>query len=138
MASDEAEIERFLKLESSSFNRDKECERILSMQYSPDPFVILDMPIDIYISCQCDDRAIKMQYRKRSLLVHPDKCKHPKAQEAFDILKKTEQMCMDPSKRRLVFEYINEARAQVFHEKRIKIPVEEEEVYILINISKDC
>jgi hypothetical protein len=34
-----------------------------------------------------------------------------------------------------VFEYINEARAQVFHEKKIKVPVEEEEV---VNLYSDA
>jgi DnaJ-class molecular chaperone len=35
---------------------------------------------------------IKKIYRKKSLLVHPDKCKHEKAQEAFDVLKKAQEV----------------------------------------------
>lgn len=27
---------------------------------------------------------VRRQYRKLSLMVHPDKCKHPQAAEAFD------------------------------------------------------
>lgn len=37
-------------------------------------------------------QEIKKIYRKKSLLVHPDKCKHPKAQEAFDVLKKAQEV----------------------------------------------
>lgn len=133
-SADDYEVEKFLRLESNAFNQDKECERVLAMQYSPDPLVILDMPVEVYIKCAVEDREIKMQYRKRSLLVHPDKCKHPKAQEAFDILKKTEQLCTNPQKKRLIFEYINEARRQVFHERKIKIPVEDD----VVNLYSDA
>ncbi|RVW37748.1 hypothetical protein CK203_039134 [Vitis vinifera] len=40
-------------------------------------FEYLNLPFD----SSPDD--VKKQYRKLSLLVHPDKCKHPQAKEAF-------------------------------------------------------
>ena len=35
-----------------------------------------------------DAKTVKGQYRKLSALVHPDKCRHPKAHDAFLVLKK--------------------------------------------------
>lgn len=134
---DEYDLDKFLRLESNAFSQDREVDRIFTVQHSQDPFVILDMSPMLYITCSVDDREIKLQYRKRSLLVHPDKCKHPRAQEAFEILKKTSEICMNPSKRRLVFEYIREARAQVFHEKKIKEPMDEEPVNLYSDAPKD-
>eukprot|EP01071_Lankesteria_metandrocarpae_P012166 Lankesteria_metandrocarpae@DN5541_c0_g1_i1.p1 len=40
--------------------------------------------------------AIKKQFRKMSLLIHPDKCSHEKADEAFDILNKAYEELQNP------------------------------------------
>ncbi|KAJ0084854.1 hypothetical protein Patl1_30229 [Pistacia atlantica] len=62
--------------EVSEVERDNEVLRILSC-FKLNPFEYLNLPFD----ATPDD--IKKQYRKLSLLVHPDKCKHPQAKEAF-------------------------------------------------------
>lgn len=49
------------------------------------PFEQLHLKFDATV----DD--VKKAYRKASLLVHPDKCKHPKAQDAFEILGQAQQ-----------------------------------------------
>lgn len=51
----------------------------------------------LQVSPDADEKAIKAQYRKLSTLVHPDKCKHPKAHEAFLIVKKAQDDLLDPS-----------------------------------------
>jgi curved DNA-binding protein CbpA len=51
-----------------------------------DAYVILDVPLD------ADKAAVKKRYWKMSLLVHPDKCAHPKAQDAFDIVLKAHKV----------------------------------------------
>lgn len=123
---DDREVERFLRMESTAFSQDKEVERILALKDSQDPFVILGMPESMYVSLAFDAREIKLQYRKRSLLVHPDKCKHPLAQEAFELLKKTEIDCLDPKKHALVMRYIDEARQEVFYKHKITIPKQDD------------
>ncbi|KAG4981105.1 hypothetical protein JHK85_035063 [Glycine max] len=62
--------------EVSEVERDNEVLRILSC-FKLNPFEYLNLPFDSSI----DD--VKKQYRKLSLMVHPDKCKHPQAKEAF-------------------------------------------------------
>lgn len=41
------------------------------------------------------------QYRKKSLLIHPDKLKHPRGIEAFDLLKKARPSFLPPSPHQL-------------------------------------
>ncbi|KAF4660294.1 hypothetical protein FOL46_006189 [Perkinsus olseni] len=43
------------------------------------------------------DKEIQKQYRRLSLLVHPDKCSHPKAAEAFQVLAKALKDINDPN-----------------------------------------
>ncbi|KAI0495215.1 hypothetical protein KFK09_025365 [Dendrobium nobile] len=78
MATD-LEEEQLLKsffAEVSEVERDNEVTRILSC-FKLNPFEHLNLPLDSSID------EVKKQYRKISLLVHPDKCKHPQAKEAF-------------------------------------------------------
>jgi len=43
---------------------------------------------------------MKKKYRMLSILLHPDKCKLPKAAEAFTVLDKAYKTLQDPEKRR--------------------------------------
>ncbi|EGF80293.1 hypothetical protein BATDEDRAFT_25219 [Batrachochytrium dendrobatidis JAM81] len=134
---DDLDLDTFLRLESNDFNQRKEVERILALHAasttiepvdgeaflsSVNPIELLDLPLTIYVTCDIQDRSIKLQYRKRSLLVHPDKCTHPRAQEAFDLLKKAEAAIMDPVKRKAILGFMFEARAIVFMAKKIPLP----------------
>ncbi|XVF30001.1 hypothetical protein REPUB_Repub16aG0019800 [Reevesia pubescens] len=49
---------------------------------------------------------IKKKYWKLSLLVHPDKCPHPQAHQAFIILNKAFKELQDPDKRKALDEKI--------------------------------
>lgn len=53
---------------------------------------------------------IKIQYRKKSLLIHPDKTKNPAAPDAFDRLKKAQSTLMDEKARTHLDECIADAR----------------------------
>ncbi|CAN6471434.1 unnamed protein product [Victoria cruziana] len=48
--------------------------------------------------------TIKKRYWKLSLLVHPDKCSHPQAHQAFVLLNQAFKELQDPNKRKLVDE----------------------------------
>lgn len=63
--------------------RDKEIERILAC-HEKDFFAILDITEDL--------KDAKKIYRKKSLLIHPDKSDHKKAPIAFDKLQKAYEM----------------------------------------------
>ena len=60
-------------------DRDNEVNRILGA-FKLNPFEQLGINFD----CTMED--IRRQYRKVSLMVHPDKCKHPRATDAFEVL----------------------------------------------------
>lgn len=108
MADDELDLDQYF----SQVVRDQEVERILST-FRLNPYAILELPV------RCTPSDIKKQYRKKSLLLHPDKCKHPRAEEAFSILKKAESELNDSEKRASLNETIREARAYLTKKRKI-------------------
>ncbi|CAG8560751.1 21441_t:CDS:2 [Rhizophagus irregularis] len=109
--SDDLDIDKYLATEATQLQKDQEVERILSA-FRLNPFDILDLPPD------CTDKDIKNSYRKKSLLIHPDKTKHPRAQEAFSLLKKTE--LSNEKSRQLLLAIIEEAKITLTNEQKIK------------------
>ena len=85
------DLDRILALEESALNKNKEIERILQCcQF--DYFNILEInPLSV---ANIDELPlmIKKLYRKKSLLIHPDKTDNPNASDAFDRLKKAERI----------------------------------------------
>ncbi|GER39577.1 chaperone DnaJ-domain superfamily protein [Striga asiatica] len=92
--------------EVSEVERDNEVNRILSC-FKLNAFEYLNLPFDSSI----DD--VKRQYRKLSLLVHPDKCKHPQAKEAFGALAKAQQLLLDPQERDYILNQVNAAKEEL-------------------------
>ena len=72
-------------------DRDNEVNRILGA-FKLNPMEQLGLRFDASL----DD--VKRQYRKTSLLVHPDKCKHPRAQDAFEVLGHAHKQMQDEGK----------------------------------------
>jgi DnaJ family protein C protein 8 len=68
---------------------------------------------------------IKLQYRKKSLLIHPDKTKNPQAPDAFDRLKKAQTELMDEKHRERLDEAIADARMLLIRERKWTIDNEE-------------
>ncbi|KAG6813947.1 hypothetical protein H0H92_005202 [Tricholoma furcatifolium] len=110
----DAELEKLLSREASAFNREVEVERILKA-FKLNPYDILDI----------DERAtpeeVKRRYKQLSLFIHPDKTPHPRAPEAFDILKKAESELSDKDKREDLDAVINEARSMIL--KALELPL---------------
>ena len=61
-----------------------------------------------------------MSFRKVSLLVHPDKCKHPRAEEAFETCKKALAELQDEDKRKFYVEMMDAARLEAERELKKK------------------
>jgi DnaJ family protein C protein 8 len=61
---------------------------------------------------------IKVQFRKKSLLIHPDKTKNPQAPDAFDRLKKAQAELTDEKKRLRLDEAIADARMVLIRERK--------------------
>ncbi|KAK0204846.1 hypothetical protein DFS33DRAFT_702213 [Desarmillaria ectypa] len=99
----DAELEKLLSREASAFQREVEVERILKA-LKLNPYDILDLDE----SATPED--IKKKYRQLSLFIHPDKCSHQRAPEAFDILKKAESELSDKAKREELDAIIKQAR----------------------------
>lgn len=66
-----------------------------------------------------------MTYRKKSLLIHPDKTKNPLAPDAFDRLKKAQTELMDEKHRERLDEAIADARMLLLRENKWTVDSEE-------------
>ncbi|CAO1632633.1 unnamed protein product [Parajaminaea phylloscopi] len=107
---DPKEAERLMSRESLSFWQELEIERVLS-SFRLNPYDVLEVPLE------ADTKAINKIYRKKSLLLHPDKVKHERAIEAFDLLKKASTHLLDEDKRKLLDETVISARMLVLKEQ---------------------
>ncbi|MCD7457936.1 hypothetical protein HAX54_036590 [Datura stramonium] len=92
--------------EVSEVERDNEVIRILSC-FKLNPFEYLNLSFDSSID------EVKKQYRKLSLLVHPDKCKHPQAKEAFGALAKAQQLLLDQQERDYILSQVIAAKEEL-------------------------
>ncbi|EGG05172.1 uncharacterized protein MELLADRAFT_116908 [Melampsora larici-populina 98AG31] len=101
------DIEAILKGEESLMTREQEVERVIAA-FKLNPYDVLDL--DMTNPTTVTDADIRKSYRKRSLLIHPDKLSHPRGPEAFDLLKKAESFLLDPEKRKGLDETIRDAR----------------------------
>ncbi|BEI87122.1 hypothetical protein CcaverHIS002_0704680 [Cutaneotrichosporon cavernicola] len=89
--------------------RTAEVERILRA-FKKNPYEALD--IDAFAT----DAEVKKAYRKKSLLIHPDKFQHEQGPEAFDLLKKAEGMLSDAAEREKIDSILTYARTLVLKE----------------------
>ncbi|KAL6966760.1 hypothetical protein U1Q18_032553 [Sarracenia purpurea var. burkii] len=100
--------------EVSEVERDNEVVRILSC-FKLNAFEYLNLPFD------SSPDEVKRQYRKISLLVHPDKCKHPQAKEAFGALAKAQQVLLDPQEREYILNQVNAAKEELRAKRKKKL-----------------
>ncbi|KAG8678228.1 hypothetical protein FRC09_020007, partial [Ceratobasidium sp. 395] len=75
------DLDKLLAREATAFQRDVEVERILKA-FKLNPYDLLGLDTD------ATPADIKKRYRQLSLFIHPDKTTHPRATDAFDLLKK--------------------------------------------------
>ena len=68
---------------------------------------------------------IKIIYRKKSLLIHPDKTKNPQAPEAFDRLNKAQIVLLDEKQRKHLDECITDARELLIRQHKYTYDSEE-------------
>ena len=71
------------------------------------------------------DSEIKIIYRKKSLLIHPDKTKNVQAPEAFDRLKKAQLALLDEPQRKHLDECIADARMLLIRQYKYTVDSEE-------------
>ncbi|KAJ1491703.1 hypothetical protein T484DRAFT_3117722 [Baffinella frigidus] len=94
--------------ETSSLERKIQVERII--KHKLNPFEVLKIkPVNT-------DEELNMSYRKVSLMVHPDKCTHPMAEEAFEVCKKSLAELQDAEKRGFYVECWDASRLEAERE----------------------
>ena len=111
---DELDALDALEKEASDFNKDAEIDRILKA-FRLDAYAVLDLQPGV------PDSDIKICYRKKSLLIHPDKTSNASAPEAFDRLKKAQTELLDPKAREKLDEAIADARMLLMRERKLNV-----------------
>lgn len=91
--------------------QDAEIDRILKA-FRLDAYAVLDLNPGV------PESDIKVAYRKKSLLIHPDKTRNPQAPDAFDRLKKAQTELMDEKHRARLDESIADARMLLIRENK--------------------
>jgi DnaJ homolog subfamily C member 8 len=141
---DGEDVEAMLQAQATALEREQEVERVLKA-FRLNPFDILDLPFDatercalhrhrrawpagqrLHAVCKRGGREIKLRYRKQSLLVHPDKCKHPKAEAAFASLATAQTDALDFGRRSMLTRVYEEAQQRLVKER--KLPADSAEV----------
>ncbi|XP_059455708.1 uncharacterized protein LOC132185912 [Corylus avellana] len=81
-----------------------------------------DCPYDVVgVNLTMSADNVKKRYWKLSLLVHPDKCPHPQAHQAFIKLNKAFKELQDPDKRKLLDEKIKLKEEQEKFKAELKV-----------------
>ncbi len=98
--------------------KDSEIDRIMKA-FRANAYDVLDLQPGV------PEEDIKRTYRKKSLLIHPDKSSNPYASDAFDRLAIAHQTLMDEKKRAILDEAIGDARMLLMRERKLTIDSEE-------------
>ncbi|RKO98505.1 hypothetical protein CXG81DRAFT_1666, partial [Caulochytrium protostelioides] len=117
---DDFDVDQFLRLEADSYAREREVERLLAI--TPNPLIVLDLAPAAFVDLIIDPAAVRTAFRKKSLLVHPDKCPHPRADIAFQAIKAAEKALADPEERARRLNTVRLARDRVFRELGLTVP----------------
>ena len=90
--------------------QDEELDRLSSETFY-NPFDVL------YLGMEASDEEIKKMYMMFSRILHPDKCKDPRAGEAFQIVDQSYKTLMDPDKRKVYIRVMREAREKTEYDR---------------------
>lgn len=97
---------------------DGQIERLLQPHFkwiNLNPFRVLMLDTD------ATEEDMKQHYRKISTMVHPDKCRNPKAREAFEEVKKAYNLITQEDRRKVCIRTIENATQAVEKERRQKL-----------------
>ncbi|KAG9079004.1 hypothetical protein FS749_008933 [Ceratobasidium sp. UAMH 11750] len=118
------DLDKLLAREATAFQRDVEVERILKA-FKLNPYDLLGLDTG------ATPADIKKRYRHLSLFIHPDKTTHPRATDAFDLLKKAEADLSDQAKRDELDAVILEARAQTLKANSLPVGTSDTDLRVL-------
>lgn len=107
----EMDVERALKTVEGSLSTDKEIHRILN-SFRLDSYSLLELQPG------CSEDDIKKLYRKKSLLIHPDKTDNKRAPDAFDLLKKAHNDLLNEESRIRLDNKFTDSRRMLILQKK--------------------
>eukprot|EP00922_Rhytidocystis_sp_ex-Travisia-forbesii_P035298 GHVS01052379.1.p1 GENE.GHVS01052379.1~~GHVS01052379.1.p1 ORF type:complete len:428 (+),score=144.66 GHVS01052379.1:54-1286(+) len=91
----------------------------------------------LLLAPEAQEEEIKRQYKKISLLIHPDKCKNPKAHDAFQVITKAYEELQHPELRERYKQVVDDAKKRVLkrRNKENKLLATKKEPLLCVNES---
>ncbi|KAF8070952.1 spf31 [Scenedesmus sp. PABB004] len=105
-SAEEAALLKEFFSEMKDVDRDNEVMRIM-FAFKLNPYEKLNLRFT------ATPEEVRRQYRKLSLMVHPDKCKHEDASDAFDVLGAAQKELLNEEKREALWKVLDMAREEV-------------------------
>ena len=105
-----ADLKKLTK-EDNKFTQEYQLERLLNHTFV-NPYDILE------VGPEASEEEIKKKFRMLSILIHPDKCRHERASDAFHLLEQAYKTLMDHEKRRIYQRVMREAKERVEYERK--------------------
>ena len=103
------------KEQTKDWTSENQIDRLLGPSYkwiNLNPFRTFSLPVD------ATEHDIKRRYKKLSQLVHPDKNKDPRANDAFDQVKKSHKKLVDDDQRAIAVKTIKQCTERVEKTRR--------------------
>ncbi len=95
-----------LSSDNSKFTQENQLDRLLNNDYV-NPYDVLEL------GYEATEVEIKKKFKMLSIMIHPDKCKHERASDAFHTVEQAYKTLMDVDKRRMFQRVMREARDRV-------------------------
>ena len=118
------EHRRRKQAEQNAFLQQLEIDRILTVAFRMNPYDILDVPT------RADEKTIQRVFRRKSLLIHPDKVQHDneRAHEAFGMLQQASTDLLDEGRRQNIDSVVRSAERLALHELNLANDIDMDDV----------
>ena len=90
------------------------------------------------LTAQANEEDLKKQYRAYSLLLHPDRCKDPRAKDAFHVIEQAHKTLMDPEKKKVYLRVMREAKERATFERERENKKREKNEQVVNKINMCC
>lgn len=94
---------RFKNIKAKGLKVQNELERLTNQKFY-NPYDVLQL------DANATEDEIKKQFKAFAIILHPDKCKDPKAKDAWGVIEQAHKTLMDPDKRKVYLRIMREAK----------------------------
>lgn len=101
---------KYKAIKTKTLKQDLELERLTNEKFY-NPYDVLQL------DASANEEEIKKQYRAFAVIVHPDKCKDPRAKDAWHTVEQAHKTLADPDKKKVYLRIMKEAKERTEFER---------------------